>query len=110
MHGKQLHCSFTIQGGNAYLGFPNFTLQANVDNEITLDIAPFHMQQGTECDYSNDKPTITRSPTLLVYLLHEDAKIPTKASQDVAGYDLYSAKESITLPGEQQRINTGVNV
>eukprot|EP00957_Ditylum_brightwellii_P002501 191580-Ditylum_brightwellii.AAC.1 len=64
------------------------------------------MQQGTECNYSNDKPTITRSPTLLVYLLNEDAKNQTKGSHDAAGYDLYSTEESTILPGEQQRINT----
>jgi len=38
------------------------------------------------------------------------AKIPTRASENAAGYDLASAEPAILAPGERKLIKTGVHV
>lgn len=45
---------------------------------------------------------------LAVKRLHSDAKLPTKAYEGDAGYDLYSLEDSKILPGEISKISTGI--
>lgn len=45
-----------------------------------------------------------------VQLLNEKARIPTKAHQDDAGWDLYSIEDVEILPGERKIIKTGISL
>jgi deoxyuridine 5'-triphosphate nucleotidohydrolase len=41
-------------------------------------------------------------------LLHQDAKIPTKATSEAAGFDLYAFEDCEILPQNIQKIPTGI--
>ena len=47
---------------------------------------------------------------LLVKLLSPEAKLPTRGSDDAAGYDLYSCKKTILEPGTRKLVNTGISI
>ncbi len=42
--------------------------------------------------------------------LMKEAKIPTKAHSDDAGYDLYSAEDTVILAGDVRAVSTGVAI
>ena len=43
-------------------------------------------------------------------MLDEDAKMPTRAHEDDAGYDLYSPQDYILMAGHNAVIDTGVHI
>ena len=43
-----------------------------------------------------------------IKLLMDTAKLPTKGSNDAAGFDLYAAKSCAIEPGEVMKIHTGL--
>ena len=43
-----------------------------------------------------------------VKLLHEDARVPTKAHEDDAGYDLYASEHISLLSSERRTVKTGI--
>lgn len=48
------------------------------------------------------------SVQLKIKLLDKNATIPTRGSQDAAGYDLYAAEEKMIQPGTVEKISTGI--
>jgi dUTP pyrophosphatase len=46
--------------------------------------------------------------TVRVQLLHEAAKIPTKANENDAGFDLYAITDTIIPPKQRKTVKTGV--
>ena len=54
------------------------------------------------------EPTPTPRTKLLVKLLSTNAKLPTRGSEDAAGYDLYSFKLAIIPPRTRKLVNTGI--
>ena len=44
-----------------------------------------------------------------VKLLNDQAKLPTKAHENDAGWDLYSIEEATILPGNRTTIKTGIS-
>ena len=55
-------------------------------------------------------PTPTPRTKLLVKLLSTNAKLPTRGSEDAAGYDLYSCEPAIIPPRTRKLINTGISI
>jgi dUTP pyrophosphatase len=47
---------------------------------------------------------------LTVQRRHEHARIPQRATQFAAGYDLFSAEERVIAPHSQMSINTGISI
>ena len=45
-----------------------------------------------------------------IKLLNSDSKIPSKLSQDDAGYDLYTSEDVLIKPMERKLIKTGVSI
>ena len=43
-----------------------------------------------------------------VKLLNKSAKVPTKATEGSAGYDIYSTVDALIIPGTSAKINTGI--
>lgn len=64
-----------------------------------------------ECDYKNDQGGrwVDEKSTLKV-VLDEGAKMPTRAHEADAGYDLYSREDAIIYNGDSYRFDTGVHV
>ena len=54
--------------------------------------------------------TIPPRTQLLVKLLSPEAKLPTRGSNDAAGYDLYSCEKIILEPGTRKLVNTGISI
>ena len=54
--------------------------------------------------------TIPPHTQLLVRLLSPEAKLPTRGSDDAAGYDLYSCEKIILEPGTRKLVNTGISI
>ena len=55
-------------------------------------------------------PTPTPCTKLLVKLLSINAKLPTRGSEDAAGYDLYSCEPAIIPPRTRKLINIGISI
>eukprot|EP00957_Ditylum_brightwellii_P148223 11286050-Ditylum_brightwellii.AAC.1 len=110
-HGQNTKCLFSIHDGIAELGFPDFTITADVDKEIIVDIIPSKTTDHHKTHYSNkiQLPSNNIHHTQ-VYLLHDDAIIPQQVTEQVAAYDLYSIEEIVIPAGEQRKINTGINI
>ena len=49
-----------------------------------------------------------KSVQLKIKLLDKNATIPTRGSEDAAGYDLYAAEEKMIQPGTVEKISTGI--
>ena len=49
-----------------------------------------------------------KSVQLKIKLLDKNATVPTRGSQDAAGYDLYAAEEKMIQPGTVEKISTGI--
>ena len=47
---------------------------------------------------------------LIVKLLSNNAKMPTKATSGSAGYDLYSAHDVTIDPGKMQLVKTDISI
>ena len=47
---------------------------------------------------------------LLVKLFSQNAKLPTRGSDNAAGYDLYSCESMILEPGTRNLVNTGISI
>lgn len=45
-----------------------------------------------------------------VKLLHRDARLPTKAYEDAACWDLYACEDTIIMPWEGRPINVGIAI
>jgi dUTP pyrophosphatase len=45
-----------------------------------------------------------------VKLLHEDAKVPTKANKSDAGWDLYAIEDVTINGGERKTVKTGISI
>ncbi len=45
---------------------------------------------------------------LKVKILNNNAHMPTRGSEDAAGYDLYSAEDKVIEPGTTEKISTGL--
>jgi len=45
-----------------------------------------------------------------VKLLHKDAKVPTRAHDDDAGYDLYAIEDTYVYPGEIHKMPIGISL
>ena len=58
---------------------------------------------------SNPEPIPPRTQ-LLVKLLSPEAKLPTRGSDDAAGYDLYSCEKMILEPGTRKLVDTGISI
>ena len=54
------------------------------------------------------EPTPTPRTKLLVKLLSMNAKLPTRGSEDAAGYDLYSCEPAIIPPRAWKLVDIGV--
>jgi dUTP pyrophosphatase len=52
----------------------------------------------------------TYSTKLLIKKLSDQAKIPSKANYDDAGYDLYALEDGIIQPGQRVMIKTGISM
>ena len=61
-------------------------------------------------DYMNYSLNQLVNPFVFVKLLNENAKIPTRGSEEAAGYDLYSTDEIMIKPGETKPIHTGIAI
>ena len=48
--------------------------------------------------------------SLPVKRLHKDAKLPTRAYEHAAGYDLYSVEDATIFPGQTVKVATGIAV
>lgn len=55
-------------------------------------------------------PTAQRLPPLLVKKLTESARAPTRGSAFAAGYDLYSAKQTVIPAKGKAMVDTGLSV
>jgi dUTP pyrophosphatase len=42
--------------------------------------------------------------------LHENAILPSRATEDAVGYDLYALENTIVLPGETKLVKTGISI
>ena len=58
---------------------------------------------------SNSEPIPPRTQ-VLVKLLSPEAKLPTRGSNDAAGYDLYSCERMILESGTRKFVNTGISI
>ena len=56
------------------------------------------------------EPTPTPRTKLFVKLLSTNAKLPTRGSEDTAGYDLYSCQPAIIPPRTRKSVNTGISI
>ena len=56
----------------------------------------------------SSEPTPTLHTKLLVKLLSMNAKLPTRRSEDPAGYDLYSCEPAIIPPRTRKFVGTGI--
>eukprot|EP00957_Ditylum_brightwellii_P210379 15364902-Ditylum_brightwellii.AAC.1 len=84
------NCFFVIKEGEATLGLLN---------------------QHKAVDYCNNLPSSPCNTFQTnVKLMHNDAIILTRQSEDAAGYDLYSAEEKVIQPHSQENIETGITV
>ena len=58
----------------------------------------------------NQKTVPVPQTKLLVKLLSQNAKLPTRGSDNAAGYDLYSCKPIILEPGTRNLVNMGISI
>lgn len=63
-----------------------------------------------ELAYEMDALKIREEPVLRVVRTHPDAKLPTKANPDDAGFDLSAVEELVIEPGKRALIKTGLVV
>ena len=56
------------------------------------------------------EPTPTAHTKSLVKLLSTNAQLPTRGSQDAAGYDLYSCESTKIPPSTRKLVNTGISI
>ena len=61
-------------------------------------------------DYMNYALEQLINPMAFIKLLNENAKVPTRGSEEAAGYDLYSIDEVSIKPGETKPIHTGISI
>ena len=112
---------FTLSKEEADKIFQNYdwsseTLVNNKDlyisSEAIEDIQACQMKTQEEVDvyFSKYYPEFVLLPPIKVKLLNEDAKMPTKAHDSDAGWDLYAA-EDIDIPnGLRKTVKTGVTM
>ena len=78
----------------------------------TYFLAPECME--TECDYdeenNNRMPINLYKNTICVKLLHENARLPECGSQYAAGYDLFSAENTVIPAHDRALVKTGIQV
>ena len=83
-----------------------------MDPDRRQTLYDLHMEkarQGLETvmdKISNQMP----SNTLKIKKIHPEAKIPTRKTDDAAGYDLYSLSSGEIKPGEKAIIPTGISM
>ena len=79
---------------------------------MDCDTPENHIENQLEPDnswVSNPEPIPPRTQ-LLVKLLSPEAKLPTRGSDDAAGYDLYSCEKIILEPRTHKLVNTGISI
>ena len=72
-----------------------------------------HIENQTkqhENSWLSDPESIPPRTQLLMKLLSPEAKLPTRGSDDAAGYDLYRREEIILAPGTRKLVNTGISI
>ena len=71
-----------------------------------------HIENQLKPDNSwlSNPETIPPRTQLLVKLLPPEAKLPTRESDDAAGYDLYSCEKIILEPGTRKLGNTSISI
>ena len=53
---------------------------------------------------------IQRDNHLLVQLLSQNARVPTRGTAEAAGYDLYSAKQTVIPPHSRAKVSTEISI
>ena len=53
---------------------------------------------------------IQRDNHLLVQLLSQNARVPTRGTTEAAGYDLYSAEHTIIAPQSRAKVSTEISI
>ena len=79
---------------------------------MDCDTSENHIENQLKPDNSwlSNPKTIPPHTQLLVKLLSPEAKLPTRGSNDAAGYDLYSCEKIILKPGTRKLVNTGISI
>ena len=79
---------------------------------MDCDTLENHIENQPEPDnswVSKPEPIPPRTQ-LLVKLLSPEAKLPTRGSDDAAGYDLYSCEKILLEPRTRKLVNTGISI
>ena len=81
---------------------------------LDCDTPQNHIENQTKIQPKNswlsDPEPIPPRTQLLIKLLSPEAKLPTRGSDDVAGYDLYSCEGMILATGTRKLVNTGISI
>ena len=77
------------------------TLENHIENQTKIQ---------PENSWLSDPEPRPPHTQLSIKLLSPDAKLPTKRSDDAAGYDLYGCKEMILEPGTRKPVNTCISI
>ena len=89
-------------------GKERVTSHANFDEAFTSVKASQHPPMATALQQAGYKPEKEDICRIKVKLLDSNARLPKKATEDAAAFDVYSTKEIHIKPGEQNFINTGL--
>ena len=53
---------------------------------------------------------IQRDNHLLVLLLSQNARVPTRGTAEAAGYDMYSAEHTVIQPHSRAKVSTEISI
>ena len=66
------------------------------------------MPSGSSAKGQEEVSTLSSNSSLLVKLLHANAKVPVKGSTGAIGYDLHAVEDSVIAPGKRLAVPLGI--
>ena len=97
VRGREIPC----EDDDFHCPLDSDTMENHIENQTKIQ---------PEDSWLSDPEPIPPHTQLLIKLLSTEAKLPTRRSDDAAGYDLYSCEEMILEPGTCKPVNTGISI
>ena len=134
-HSKYQGCYFHCENESATLAFPNTTIAANCEDEITMTITPllssdviqFDEEVAPKCKkfeeklsltmysanattWMDEKDTLPISQKVQIKKIRDTARFPHRATPGSAGYDVYAPSKYVIEPNAIVKIPLGIAI
>ena len=117
VHGLGIPCEDTNFHCPIQNNCPTRTHAHDLDSELDYESVIWNPEDDSDLE---TEPDATTEPTnvdtnsticqLLVKIVDPAAKVPTRATPESAGYNLYSCENILIPPGTRKPINTGISI